>query len=200
MPSPAAVKYTLALERAKILRGTANDKRLFPISKDHKQFYYHASLAAMVAAWDAYINALVRDFARLTSNPLDYKYQAVHSILTEINRVALERFNTPNWENTRNLLVQHTGYDPYSDWIWPARNMGVQQVKERLNEILKVRHSFAHGFSIPNFTWTKSLSGRIRLTSEAIKDTEAFFNNIVRRTDKGISKHLCTIYGLDLNW
>ncbi|NES24107.1 MAG: hypothetical protein F6K41_35655 [Symploca sp. SIO3E6] len=153
MPSPAAVKYGLASKKAQILRQTATDIRLRPVSRNQAQVYYHSALAAFVAAWDAYINDLVRNFFDATSNPLDTKFHAVHTIARGKAEQALNKFNTPNWENTRNLLAECTGYDPIGDWIWRARHMNGVAVRQRLNEILKVRHSFAHGFSIPAYSW-----------------------------------------------
>ncbi len=165
MPSPAAIKYFNNIQNAEILRKGVNDPRFKPISRVKKQIYYHASLAASVATWDAYINNIVRDFFEVTFDPSISKFHSLHTVAKSIAEKALKKFNTPNWENTRNLLFQHTGYDPINDWIWLNHNMGVQQVKERLNQILKVRHSFAHGFAVPAFSWTQTNAGVVRLTS-----------------------------------
>ncbi len=83
----------------------ATDKRLRPISHDQIQVYYNASLAAYVVAWYAYINALMRDFYNVIENPLDTKFHAVYTTAQVLAERSLERFNTPNAENTRNLFV-----------------------------------------------------------------------------------------------
>ena len=200
MPSPAAIKYFDNIRKAEILRKVANDPRLKPISRVEKQIYYHASLTASVATWDAYINNIVREFFNVTFDPSIPKFSILHTIAKNIAEKALRKFNTPNWENTRNLLVQHTGYDPINDWIWSTHNMGVQQVQERLNQILKVRHSFAHGFAVPAFSWTQTNAGVVRLTSVALTENEAFFKNLVKQTDKGMKQYIDTIYGTHLTW
>ncbi len=135
----------------------------------------------------------------VTSNPLTPEFHAVHSLVKEAAERALIRFNTPNWENTRNLLVQQTGYDPINDWIWNRRGMGVHQVHEKLNEILRVRHSFAHGFPVPAYSWTQSPNGRIRLTNRALLDVGAFFNLMVSVTDKGMQQHIELTYSIRLS-
>lgn len=80
MSSPAAIKYQRECNKARILRKTATDLRLRPISRQETQVYYHSALTAFVAAWDAYINELICIFFNETANPLDIQYHAVHSI------------------------------------------------------------------------------------------------------------------------
>lgn len=200
MPSPAATKYRTAAERARVLLATGNDRRLRPMTNLQVQAFLHASLASNVAAWDAYIHNIVTDFFRETANPTMPNFHAMHRIAEAAAEIALERFNTPNWDNTRNLLTRCTGFDPYVYWIWPARGMGVPQIKERLDQILKVRHSFAHGFPLPAYPWTLSRSGRIRLTSSVLRSTQAFFINIVRRTDNGMASHIAAAFGRRPLW
>ena len=168
--------------------------------QDEIQVYYHAALAAYVATWNAYISNLVRDFYDMIADPLNPKFDAIQVLAKRAAENALARFNTPNSENTRNLLVQYTGYDPIDDWVWPHRGMAGLQVRVRLNEILRVRHSFAHGFEMPDYDWTRSPSGKIRLTSKAIQETEAFFKNLVNVTDAGMKTHIESTYGLANIW
>lgn len=188
------------MERIQPLRRTAADKRLRPMSLDERQVYYHAALTAYVAAWNAYISNLVREFYNLISDPSNPKFNAVCTIAWQAAENALARFNTPNWENARNLLLRYTGYDPIGDWVWVQRGMSGVQVRERLNEILRVRHSFAHGFEMPTYNWTRSPSGKVRLTSKGIQETEAFFRNLVMVTDRGMKAHIELTYGLVSIW
>ena len=200
MLSAAALKYMTSVDRIQTLRKTATDKRLRPMSRDEIQVYYHAALTAYVAAWNAYINNLVREFYNLISDPSNQIFDAVYTIAQQAAENALARFNTPNWENTRTLLRQYTGYDPINDWVWTRRGMVGVLVHERLNEILKVRHSFAHGFDTPAYNWTQSPSGRVRLTSKAIRETATFFKNLVKVTDRGMKEHIELTYGLASIW
>ncbi|MBR8829499.1 MAG: hypothetical protein DSM107014_16655 [Gomphosphaeria aponina SAG 52.96 = DSM 107014] len=142
----------------------------------------------------------MRNFFDVTATPLDPKFNAIHSLAKAAAERTLERFNTPNWDNTRNLLVQNTGYDPIGDWVWSERNMNSVDVRLKLNEILRVRHSFAHGFSIPAYSWTQSPTGKIRLTAKAIKDVDEFCRHLVTVTDLGMKQQIKTNYGIIVSW
>ncbi|MYA57925.1 hypothetical protein F4X88_16710 [Candidatus Poribacteria bacterium] len=200
MPSPAALKYTASANRIQTLRRAATNKRLRPMSLDEIQVYYHAALTGYVAAWNAYIDNLVRNFYDVIADPLNPKFDAIHTLAKNIAGNALTRFNTPNWENTRNLLDQYTGYDPINDWGGSQVNMNREQVNQRLNEILRIRHSLAHGSNMPTYNWIQSPSGKIRLTSKAIQETETFFKNLVNVTDTGMKTHIESTYGLANIW
>lgn len=198
MSSSAAKKYFSLISRAQYFQGIARDGRLRPVPDQNAEIAYHAALTTHVAAWEAYLEELVRIFYSATAKPLLPDFHAIHTIALDRATVLLNKFNTPNFENSRSLLLEYTGYDPYPDWTWPARSMSTLAVKERLNEILQVRHSFAHGYSIPRYSWNISPSGQCRLTRECIKTTELFFKNLVQKTDQGMQRHIKNVYGTSL--
>jgi hypothetical protein len=78
--------------------------------------------------------------------------------------------------------------------------MSVLAVRLRLNEILKVRHSLAHGFAMPGYAWTQTASGDTRLTPAELAWTRAFFNHLVASTDRGIKSHLKAVYAVTPAW
>jgi len=197
MPSTAALNAQKLIQASTELAETASDPRLRPIRRARVQIYYHA---ALVAAWDSYIKALVREFFQILINVRDQKFSEMHEIAFSMTERLLKKFNTPNWENTRNVLILTTGYDPQTDWQWPARRMNGQQVHLFLNEVLRVRHSFAHGFSIPGYSWTQSATGRIRLTKRSLADVTALFKHLIKVTDKGMKEHIRAKYQIRMNW
>ena len=200
MSSPAALKYIASANRIQTLRRAATDRRLRPMSHDEIQVYYHAALTSYVAAWNAYIDNLVRNFYDVIADSANPKFDAIHTLAKGIVENALKWFNTPNWKNTRDILNQCTGYDPINDWGGSQANMNLQQVQQRLNEILRVRHTLAHGADMPAYNWTQSPSGKVRLTSKAIQETEIFFKNLVNVTDSGMKAHIESTYGLASIW
>jgi hypothetical protein len=182
MPSPAAIAFLDALVRGRTLSSLAKDPRLRPISLVERRIYLHAALASYVAAWESYIERLVGNIFTDTSDPLLAKFRAGWNRLRIIFILLLG--------NSRELLANFTGYDPINDWTWPVRRMSGPIVRARLNEILHVRHSFAHGFAMPSYAWNTSSAGEVRLTIQNLRDTDAFFLNLVRKSDLGMRLHL----------
>lgn len=194
MPSPAAVNFQNAVTRVLILYNSAGDSRLRPQAQSEREAFCHACLAGQVASWNAYVSNLVEVFFTVTANPLDVKFHAMHSLLKSRSEDAVKRFNTPNAENSRSLLASYTGYDPINDWVWPRSGLGGIQTRDRLNQILQVRHSFAHGYPIPTYAWTQSAQGKVSLTKAAVLESSRFFDNLVRRTDRGMRAHVQAVF------
>lgn len=194
MPSNAFRKYKEDESMAGVLRDTAKDARLRPMQISVKQKYYHAALATYVAGWDNYIKSSIREFYSRTSDPLDVRYFAMHSISRTLTESILQKLNTPDRDRARNAILNCTGYDPINDWTWPSTAMSATQVKDYLSEILKVRHSFAHGFSMPGFTWTTTPTGKKRLSYSALSRVEAFLVHLVAQTDSGLCRHAASFF------
>ena len=196
MPSGAALKSAIGFARADMLRaGSLANGKIADI-----QILYHASLALNVATWDAYLNDIVIEFFSAISNPLHQQFGAMTGLTRQFADRALKRFNTPNFENARELLTNCTGYDPYADWAWQRKSLSVLQVKEFLNQVLKVRHSFAHGSAIPAYAWTQNSSGKVRLTKQSVKQAGSLLHHLILRTDHGLSRHISATYGVSLTW
>lgn len=200
MPSKAAKIHAQARKRALSLAVLVRDVRLRPLSNDQKRTYLHASLALQVAAWESYIERVIEEVFAELADPLSAKYSTLHSLFQSRYLAYARGFNTPNWENCRQLLTDFTGYDPINDWSWPARQMSGPLLRVRINEILKVRHSFAHGVAMPSFGWNTSSAGEVRLTSAILGDVDACFRNLVAKTDRGLKRHLKASFGIKVSW
>ena len=200
MPSLAARSFNTAIERGQVLRSLATSHRLQPISTRDAQACLHAALASHVAAWEGYCEAVVREFFGAVSDPSRADFAGLHQIAEGFSSGQTDRFNTPTFENSRNLILSCTGYDPISAWTWQARGRPVTWVQERLNQVLKARHSFAHGAPVPSYLWTQGPAGRVRLTTAAIDDIAALLRNLVRQTDRGLSHHINLVYAQKVRW
>lgn len=165
-----------------------------------RRVQYHAALAAYVAAWEAYLESLVREFLVEVADPLDLRFTALANLLSDRVNGELKRFNTPNSKNSRDLLYGLTGYDPINDWNWPAKSMAGPVVRSLLDEIVKVRHSFAHGFSMPCYAWNTNSKGDACLTATAMRLVHDLFVLLVSKTDEGLDLHIKGAYGRVRVW
>jgi|GEM_PF-6541051 len=195
MASVAISRFQQQMNNAEKLRKTQTQKN----KNNEKQIYYQASLAATVAAWDSYIKAVTGEFISKTfSRSSDSFYLITHNSLQIQFKEKTKRLNTPSFDNARNHILEFTGYDPISDWDYPKLNWSHFQVKNRLEEILKVRHSFAHGFPTPPLPWTTSITGGgTRLKLDDIKFNEIIITHLVRTTDRKLEVHLSNNFGLN---
>jgi len=180
-------------EGARIYKGRA-------ILSERAQIVLHAALAFHVSAWQVYLKEIVNDFFQVVANPTHTQYSSLHLIASNLSRSHAAKLNTPNWENSRQLLVETLSFDPYAFWVWSKRHWNAQMVQQRLNEILKIRHSFAHGSSIPVYPWLIGPGGAARLTCGNVRETHLLLANLVRSTDKALHLHIQANYGVTAAW
>lgn len=200
MPSNAAIRFFSTMEDLGYLRALSIDRRLLPKSRLQKQILLHSYLTGVVAAWDAYIKAVIIEYMALIADPNDLRYSQLHGQISRMIESTLRKSNTPNFENSRNIFINLISYDPIGDCVWTDRGLSAVATRDRLNEILQVRHSFAHGFPIPSFGWNRTQSGQVRLSKSVIDDCLAFFRFIVSKYDRGISNCLRLNHGIISGW
>lgn len=200
MASAAFHGFLKAREHSQTLRAARPAGKKRNGSRVEQAYIYQAALAATVASWDAYVNQLVMAFIRSTYSSHDRAFTGFHGLLEKAAETQLRRFNVPNSDNVRNLLVATTGFDPWPSWNWRAGRLSSIDVRERLNEVLKVRHSFAHGFSMPRFSWNQAPDGTPRIDARILTWIDRFFLFLAKSTDQGVEGHIKTAYGLDPGW
>lgn len=108
-----------------------------------------ASVALAVGCWEGYVESVIREFIskiRLQTQRNSWGLISQFEFMVDKKASSL---NTPNWEKTRELIIEVTGMDPYAGWIWSPRFLNQTDTKAFFDGIMSVRHSFAHGFDIP---------------------------------------------------
>lgn len=196
MPSSSFGRLRIQIDQAMLL--SQLDLRAVPTGQ--KQIFLHANLAALVSCWDAYVKSIAREFFDTLMLTSDINLIQSVSISKMMIESIIKRVNTLNFDNSRELILVCTGYDPYADWNWPSKNMSPQQVKIFLDEILSVRHSFAHGIAIKRFSWNEDRRGNIRLTKASINEIRSLFYHLAATTDRQLSASLVNRFSGTASW
>lgn len=203
MPSTAKGTFTKIMARADLLcKHAAQIRKKSDLPT--KIALLHAALATQVAAWDAYIKALSLEYFRATAIPTDIRFSAMHDLLKAQLESELKKFNTPSSENCRNLLLKYTKFDPWPNWLnikfHDSKISSSLAIRNILDEILKLRHSFAHGFAIPANSWNMDSSGAATLNCKILGETRRFLVELCEKTDKGLTLHISTQHGISNPW
>ncbi|WP_369333929.1 HEPN domain-containing protein [Xanthomonas sp. LMG 8989] len=172
--------------------------------REDKAALLHAALAAHVAAWDAYVKAVVAHKYSVVSDPTALGYSVLRAIAEERMKASAKKLNTPNSENTRTFMMESSQFDPWPSWTNVTFGKDIitssLNVRERINEIFHVRHSFSHGFPMPAYTWNQDSSGATALNSTSLRSVSSFFESIVSKTDVAYSIHIATTFAISRPW
>jgi hypothetical protein len=117
-----------------------------------------------VAAWQAYVEDLMEAVLVALAPPPASSSVGLYQMLAGHARQEIRRFNTPNSQNTLNLLSL-VNFDPTPYWTftfawerqWSARHgpmrdylsLSAPSTRRELDAWLLVRHRIAHGASLP---------------------------------------------------
>lgn len=190
MASTAYSGFQTAKSRVGRLLAISTDQRLRPIRYVDAEPSLHASLASMVSAWEAYIEAVLLEALDSIARGAPPGELALVLLLKDEARRAVEKFNTPNAENCRDLILRYTGFDAIAVLSSPRLGLASHPARERLNQILKVRHSFAHGFPIPDYPWTVRAGVSRRLTKRAVSESITLVDDFAFAIDRALAAHV----------
>ncbi|MGE8234732.1 MAG: hypothetical protein ACN6PQ_00485 [Stenotrophomonas indicatrix] len=203
MPSASKVEYDAHRRRADLIVKHAGSLVKISMAED-KAILLHAALAAHVAAWDAYIKAVVMKKYHSVGRDQDAGYAQLRSIAEDRAKEAAKKLNTPNADNVRGFFLQCSQFDPWPNWANIKFGSEVLpsslNVRERVDQVLKVRHSFSHGFPMPVFEWNQGQDGATKLNVAILKSVSGFFAALVDRTDVAYSNHISTTFAIQRPW
>lgn len=203
MPSTAKIKFDRLISKADLLRIHAGSLRR-KSDIDAKIVFLHAALTAQVAAWDVYVKAVALEYFAATSDATNARFMAMHSLLQGRMAEAAKKLNTPNSENSRNHLLIYTGFDPWPTWINTkfGNNLLINSlmVRNRIDEIFTLRHSFAHGLSMPSHSWNTNSSGVAHLNCQIVRQTGAFISDVCQKTDNGFAQYIAIQHSIAKPW
>ena len=157
-----------------------------------------AAIAQGVGCWEGYLEAVLREFVSKTRVQAHRRaWTLIVQFEALVDKMASD-LNTPSWDKCRDLLLSITGMDVYPSWIWPAKFANQTDTKAYFDGILKVRHSFAHGFPVPNDIPGLIVPGTLDPTyvADAISCLEFF----AQKTDALLEHELTHRHGCTSGW
>lgn len=200
MASRSLREFSAAKRRAQRLATIATDRRLRPLTYLEMEPPLHAALAAYVSGWEAYIEDVTVEFLDVLVTSLDPRASALAKVLRDEAARVGKRFNTPSFQDSRDLVYRFTGYDPMSSMASPRLGMTSAQAQTRLDEVLRVRHAFAHGRPLPNLGWLTRYAQSSRLSQTAVRSVSALLSDLVSGIDTGLASHASSTFGLARVW
>jgi len=177
----------------------------------HEQGALHrAGVVLTVAAWQAYVEKVIEEALDLIRDEINdpnaaTPQWAVHAYQLRRSAIlnAVKKFNTPNDVNVRDLFQESFDFSPWPSWAWNVgpRQWNAVETRNRTNTWVLVRHSIAHGFSLPaNVQWLQDDNENARLTLGLLQECKKHFVFLATKTDNSFAAHLTAAHGIANPW
>jgi hypothetical protein len=151
MDSTALARFRKSLSAAHVLHCLLGAAAPVSPSQDFTdQTLLRAAVAQSVGSWEGYLEEVLKEFVGKTRVQAHRRAWTLVVQFESLVHKLTSELNTPSWDKARELILNITGMDPYSSWIWRPRFATQNDTQTFLKGIMDVRHSFAHGFSTPN--------------------------------------------------
>lgn len=199
MDSSALTKFRASLIGAKVLHvlvGTASAPS--PNQDFTDQTLLRAAVAQAVGCWEGYLEEVMKEFVSKTRVQAHRRAWTLIVQFESLVEKLTSELNTPSWEKSRELILNITGMDPYSSWIWRPRFATQNDTQSFFKGIMDVRHSFAHGFATP--TNVAGLATPGKLDVQYVKDVFNCLEFFVATTDALLEHELTHRHGCTTGW
>lgn len=174
-----------------------------------KRKYYALSQAVVVfsvAAWQAYVENVIREIYQeirlsINTNSSDDNFwmNQVFNLNFNSTESRIEGFSTPNSRKVIKLFRDCLGFDPSEHWKWENKKWKGKNVHQITDFWLKVRHASAHGSDLPEDIASGPNKGRtVNLDYYTLLDCKRHFMMLAKHTDRGITLHAKTEFGVIL--
>jgi hypothetical protein len=143
-----------------------------------------AVIVLTVAAWQSFVEDLAGEIIDELRPPDGDPGLPRYRVMRADTTFAIHHLSTPNAEKTRDLLLR-AGFNPWPHWGWDGRwPMTSFEVRERMNQWLRVRHAIAHGDPElpPESMLPRTPSGTTTLTLDDAEACIRFFTRVVAQT------------------
>jgi len=173
---------------------------------------HHAGVAMTVAAWESYVERIVMEamdavaplsVVTTPTPPVPPWAKQVFALRRAEVATLVRKFHAPNAGNARDLMRAALEFDPCICWTWLVgpRQWDQNEMRRRLDQWVQIRHSVAHGFSLPaDISWLKGPEGKPRLTLRLLCECKRFFEHVVTQTDRGFADHLVNHLKMPAPW
>jgi hypothetical protein len=199
MPSQARHSYSLAAQQRDVLYGLASSTApFFSTADETEQSCLKASVACGVGCWEGYIENVLREFVLKTKTGITKRpWQLISQFEYVVQRLT-DDLNTPSWEKVRELVHTITGIDPTPAWSCTPLFANTQSAKDFFDGLMKVRHSFAHGFNVPH--GIPHLVTQGKLDGGYVATCSSLIDNLVFRTDALLEHELIHRHNCSNGW
>lgn len=197
--SAAFSKFSASIAGARVLAGFNGSQSSSSSSQAFTDAcVLSAGVAQGVGCWEGYLEAVLREFVSKTRVQAHRRaWTLIVQFEALVDKMASD-LNTPNWDKCRDLLLNVTGMDVYPSWIWAPKFTNQTDTKAFFDGILKVRHSFAHGFPVPRDVPGLAVPGT--LDPAYVADAIACMEFFAQTTDTLLEHELTHRHGCTSGW